>query len=249
MAWVVLPKLKKNSVPTTLSAGVTAAATTIPVTELSRFRDKDGTLITSGIIIGGDNANSILPEEITITGASAASGAGNLTGATRGVLADGTIGAGYAWPSGTNIQVTVSTGIYEKIKGNFDALDYTATTYTPTLTFGGNAVDMTGVFVGVYRKVGNLIFFSCNVNLTNKGSSVGAALVSLPASMVTTCGTAVLMTMTAVTFANQFQAYISTASPGFVTLSEVTEAGTVTALTDADFANNSSLRISGCYAV
>jgi hypothetical protein len=106
-------KLKKNSVPTTLSGDITAAATTIGVTELSRFYDKDGVLITRGIVIGGDNANSILPEEITITGASATSGAGDLTGVTRGVNADGTIGAGYAWTSGSNINVTFSTGIYE----------------------------------------------------------------------------------------------------------------------------------------
>lgn len=106
-------KLKKNSIPTTLSGDITAVATTIGVAECSRFYDKDGVLITRGIVIGGDNANSTLPEEITITGASATSGAGNLTGVTRGVNADGTIGAGYAWPSGTNISVTFSTGIYE----------------------------------------------------------------------------------------------------------------------------------------
>lgn len=119
MVFAALAKLKKNSVPTTLSAGVTAVSTTIPVTELSRFYDADGTLILKGIVIGGDNANSIIPEEITITGASGTSGAGNLTGATRGVNADGTIGAGYAWPSGTNIAATFSTGIYNQIKDNF----------------------------------------------------------------------------------------------------------------------------------
>ena len=109
-------KLKKNSVQTTIAApGVTAVATTIPVTELSRFYDIDGVLITRGIVIGGDSANTILPEEITITGASGTSGAGDLTGVTRGVYADGTIGAGYAWPAGTNIGVTFSTGIYNQL--------------------------------------------------------------------------------------------------------------------------------------
>ena len=120
MAFTALAKLKRNSVPTTIAApGISAAATTIPVTELSRFYDVDGTLITRGIMIGGDNANSILPEEITITGASGTSGAGNLTGATRGVTADGTIGAAYAWPAGTNIAVTLTISWWNIIKDNF----------------------------------------------------------------------------------------------------------------------------------
>jgi len=120
MAFTSLAKLKRNSVPTTIAApGITAVATTIPVTELSRFYDVDGTLITRGIMIGGDNANSILPEEITITGASGTSGAGNLTGATRGITPDGTIGAAYAWPAGTNIAVTLTIGLWNIIKDNF----------------------------------------------------------------------------------------------------------------------------------
>jgi hypothetical protein len=120
MAFTALAKLKRNSVPTTIAApGISAAATTIPVTELSRFYDVDGTLITRGIMIGGDNANSILPEEITITGASGTSGAGNLTGATRGLTPDGTIGAACAWPAGTNIAVTLTISLWNIIKDNF----------------------------------------------------------------------------------------------------------------------------------
>lgn len=126
MTYAALPKLKKNSVSTTLSSDINDSVTTIPVTELSVFHDADGTLITSGIVIGYDDDTASYSEEITITGASATSGAGNLTGATRGVNADGTIGAAKAWDSGTNIAVMFSTGIYETLKDNdaaiFDAL-------------------------------------------------------------------------------------------------------------------------------
>lgn len=127
MAYTVLPKLKKNSVSTTIAApGITAGDVTIPVTELAVFHDKDGTLITKGIVIGYDNATETYAEEITITGASGTSGSGNLTGATRGVNADGTIGAARAWDAGTNIAVMFSTGIYENIRENQIAIEANA---------------------------------------------------------------------------------------------------------------------------
>ena len=118
MTYAELPKLKKNSVSTTLSSGITDSAVTIPVTELSVFYDADSNLIAQGIVIGYDSSNPEHSEEITITGASGTSGAGNLTGATRGVNADGSIGAARAWDSGTNIAVMFSTGIYEQIREN-----------------------------------------------------------------------------------------------------------------------------------
>jgi len=121
MTYTPLPKLKKNSPGTTLTAGIADTATTIPVAELAYFHDVDGTLITAGIVIGADNANETYAEEITITGASGVSGAGTLTGATRGVNADGTIGAARAWDSGTQIAVMITTGIYGKIRGDLIA--------------------------------------------------------------------------------------------------------------------------------
>jgi hypothetical protein len=123
MTYAALPKLKKNSVPTTIaSPGITNSATTIPVTELSRFYDEDGVLITEGIVLGFDSSTETQPEEITITGASGTSGAGNLTGVTRAVNLDGTIGVGYAWPEGTNVAVMFSTGIYKKLRANLAAI-------------------------------------------------------------------------------------------------------------------------------
>ena len=112
--------VKQNSLPTYLTSAITAIATTIPVAELSVFYDAAGHLITQGIVIGYDNASPNLPEEITITGASGTSGAGNLTGATRAVNADtyyvsGVLtnnGAAQAWVQNTNIAPMFSTGIY-----------------------------------------------------------------------------------------------------------------------------------------
>lgn len=123
MTFALLAKKKKNSVPATTTSDVTTVATTIPVSHAEYFHDSDGVLITSGIVLGFDNAIRSRPEEITITGISATSGPANLTGVTRGVNADGTIGVGYAWPSGTSIAVMgMTTGDWNKIKDNFAAL-------------------------------------------------------------------------------------------------------------------------------
>jgi hypothetical protein len=115
MAYVAPFKLKKNSVPTYITSGIDDDDTTIPVAETSVFYDKDGTLITKGIVLGYDNVIATVSEEITITGCSTTSGPGNLTGATRGVNADGSIGAAKAWDSSTNLAVMFSTSIYEII--------------------------------------------------------------------------------------------------------------------------------------
>ncbi|MFA5347753.1 MAG: hypothetical protein WC294_06420 [Methanoregula sp.] len=120
MTFTLLAKKKKNSVPATTTSDVTAVATTIPVSHAEYFHDVDGVLITSGIVIGFDNAVRSRAEEITITDITATSGPADITGITRGVNADGTIGVGYAWPSGTSIAVMgMTTGDWNKIKDNF----------------------------------------------------------------------------------------------------------------------------------
>lgn len=121
MVYAALAKLKKNSVSTTLTGDIAIGDVTIPVAETSRFHDADGVLILKGISLGFDDVTEASTEEITITGASATSGAGNLTGVTRGVKADGSIGAAKAWPSGTKIAVMVTAGIYDQICDNIAA--------------------------------------------------------------------------------------------------------------------------------
>ena len=144
MTYAALAKLKKNSVSTTLSAGINDSVTTIPVTQLSVFYDADGVLITKGIVIGYEDAVEASTEEIIITGASGTSGAGNLTTATRGVKADGTIGAGIAWGSGTKIAVMFSAGIYDQICDNIAAHESGKIAKTTNIT----ALNETGIADG-----------------------------------------------------------------------------------------------------
>ena len=56
--------------------------------------------------------------------------------------------------------------------------DYEEGTWTPTLTFGGGATGITyATQSGKYTKVGNLVYVTCRLELSNKGSSTGAALI------------------------------------------------------------------------
>jgi hypothetical protein len=169
---MALPMPKKNSVKTTIAAqGIDDSTATIPVADLSVFYDKNGVLITEGIIIGFLNNNDILPEEITITGASGTSGSGNLTGATRGVNADGSIGAAHAWDTGTEIAVMFSTGVYLHIR---DAIgEWTDSTITPTWT--GGPPDITSAVCRHVRN-GNVVTFDMTYIISN---GQGAILESL----------------------------------------------------------------------
>lgn len=172
---MVLPMQKKNSVKTTIAApGIAADATTIPVTELSVFYDKDGNLITEGICIAFLNNNDVLPEEITITGASGTSGSGNLTGATRGVNADGSIGAGHAWDAGTEIAVMFTTGIYLKIRNI--AGDWAS--FNPTPVWGTADPTITTT-VARYARTGNTVAFNASFVISN-GNDASSLVMALP---------------------------------------------------------------------
>jgi len=172
---MALPMPKKNSVKTTIAApGIDADDTTIPVAELSVFYDKDGALITEGICIGFLNNNDTLPEEITITGASGTSGAGNLTGATRGVNADGSIGAGHAWDAGTEIAVMFTTGIYLHIRGAIG--DWAAFDATPV--WPGNTPTISSTVARAVRN-GNVVTFDITY-LFSDGKDAELPTIPLP---------------------------------------------------------------------
>jgi hypothetical protein len=57
--------------------------------------------------------------------------------------------------------------------------DYEENTFTPALKFGGNSVGMTYTTqVGKYTKIGNRILWEIYIQLSNKGTSVGAATIT-----------------------------------------------------------------------
>ena len=131
---------------------------------------------------------------------------------------------------------------------------YEEGTWTPGIAFGGGATGITynaSYLGGYYTKIGNIVHVSGIVFLTSKGSSTGPATITgLPftvANNVAAYSPATLQFRN-ITFANQFDGIclINTKTIG---LEEVTEAGALTDLSNADFANNSGIIVSATYRV
>ncbi len=120
--------------------------------------------------------------------------------------------------------------------------DYEEGNCTFDLQFGGAKVGITyNAQKGFYTKIGNEVFVTGYIALSNKGSSVGNAIIEgLPFTVVNDDGgySAVSLRMCVVTFANQYAVHIAKNTTS-IYLEEITEAGVESYLTNADFANNS----------
>lgn len=119
-------------------------------------------------------------------------------------------------------------------------------TFTPGLTFGGAAVGITYVSqTGTYNRIGNLVTFRIDIQLSNKGSSTGTALISgLPYQPSGT--TIFVISASSLTFIGQIDAR----NPGGtvnISLDSFASAGGRTALADTAFVNATFLQISGSY--
>jgi hypothetical protein len=130
--------------------------------------------------------------------------------------------------------------------------DYEEGTWTMGVSFDGASAGVTtSINTGTYTKIGRKVTVNGQITLTSKGSSTGVAnITGLPFTIANSSGnySAPSFWFTNITFANQFIAYgiINTTS---IDLSEITEAGVVSGITNADFANNSSIIVSFTYFV
>ena len=120
--------------------------------------------------------------------------------------------------------------------------DYEEGTWTPALKFGGNAVGMAyGVQWGVYTKIGRLLHLFAVIILTAKGTSTGAATITgLPFSINSNAEPATIFVDT-ITFGGTME---GNAAGTTVSLYDISEAGGLGYITNADFADTSALRIS-----
>jgi hypothetical protein len=153
--------------------------------------------------------------------------------------------------------VSVSDGIQfpatQVASANANTLDdYEEGTWTMSLTFGGASVGVNyGDRTGTYTKIGRQVTATGYMSLSSKGSSTGAAAItglpftiqnSIPAYGVPS------VRFSSVTFANQFfaESIINTTTIAF---SEITSLGTTSSLTNADFADNSTIIVTLTYFV
>lgn len=131
--------------------------------------------------------------------------------------------------------------------------DYEEGTWTPAITFGGASVGVTYAAErgGFYTKIGDRVCLTGSFKLTSKGESVGDAVITgLPFTVINAWGAdpPPALKMDNIAFANVFQGKTNEGG-AIVTLYEVTEGGVMTALTDADFANDSRIAISITYKI
>jgi hypothetical protein len=212
--------------------------------EILRF-GKDGTTVGSigtdgtDIYIGtgdtgirfNDAANGVLPYNTS-------------TGQT-----DATLDLGFSTVRWRDLYL--SGGVYLGGTGAANKLDdYEEGTWSIGLTFGGASVGMTTLTnEGAYTKVGNLVTCTGYFALTAKGSSTGDAIITgLPFTVSNTNAgySALSIRNIRISFADILDG--NTVKNGTtILLSETTNAGVISSITDGNFANDSGFVMSVTY--
>jgi hypothetical protein len=130
--------------------------------------------------------------------------------------------------------------------------DYEEGTWTMGVAFGGAAVGVTYTAnTGTYTKIGRQVSISGNMVLSSKGSSAGAASITgLPftSSSLSSFRSAASLRLSNVAFANAFQAP-NNPNTTEIALSQITEAGVDSSITNVELANNSNIIVSMTYFV
>lgn len=164
------------------------------------------------------------------------------------------------WPSDDNIAGSLRAlkDQWRELQRFFRGLNdkgvlFPSYTITPGVSFGGGTTGITYASRGGSATIlGGWCMATGSIALSSKGSSTGAALITglNPAirNSSTDSSGSVSVALGKVTFANQYQATLIVNSTT-IFLGEVTEAGTATALTDADFANDSTVTFTAIYRI
>lgn len=126
-------------------------------------------------------------------------------------------------------------------------------TFTPTLTFGGNAVGMTfSKQYGRFTRIGDLVFINLTLALTAKGSSTGIAVVNLNTApaLNATESTPFYVLYSNITFSSANFTWgnaLGQTNNTNITLAEDGSGQIANALTANAFANDSVVQLAGCY--
>ena len=130
--------------------------------------------------------------------------------------------------------------------------DYEEGTWTMGVSFGGASVGLTtSLNTGTYTKIGRQVTVNGIIVLSNKGTSTGSARITgLPFSIANNTANYVSpsLYLENITFTNQ---YTSFCPPNLtnIDLFQATNLGIVTAITDLNFANNSTIMVQLTYFV
>lgn len=126
--------------------------------------------------------------------------------------------------------------------------DYEEGTWTPNLLFGGVNVDMTYTTQrGTYTKIGNVVRFVCDIQLSAKGSSTGnATLGGFPFSINSTNGISVASTHSTITQDGKGPLLFLLASS---TTAQLRGLASNSDYTDAAFGSSTIVRCTGTHQV
>jgi hypothetical protein len=130
--------------------------------------------------------------------------------------------------------------------------DYEEGSWTIGLTFGGGTTGLTtSSNAGRYTKVGRQVTLSGYIALSNKGSSVGAAVINgLPFTIgaPNAAYSAASLRLASISYTGAFQAF-GAVNGITIGLEQISALGAVLSLTDVNFANNSEIIFSLTYTV
>ena len=127
-------------------------------------------------------------------------------------------------------------------------------TFTPALDFGGAAVGLTYANrFGSYVRIGNLVWFTIDIELSAKGSSTGTAnITGLPFDLANTAGGSSQIVVfpvsaSSLTFSGMVNARIPNAASSTINLDNYASAGARATLTETAFGDATFVQITGCY--
>lgn len=153
--------------------------------------------------------------------------------AGQALLSDGGSNTGYTWGDVALVSAT--------------------TTWTPGIAFGGGTTGITYTTQsGQYTALGNLVYFTCNIVLSNKGSSTGAVTITgLPVNTSAASSDNALSINNfgnlTLSVGNTLVSGVFSASGSTISLQQTSLTGTLSNLSDTNFANTSQLTFSGFY--
>jgi len=123
--------------------------------------------------------------------------------------------------------------------------------FTPSINFGGGSTGITYTTQsGSYTRIGNIIFFSINIELSSKGTSTGVAFIGgFPTNAVAGQGTLTIPYASS-TITSGYDNMVTIIAPGnWALFYSNTTSGALTNVQDTNFTNTSIIRFNGFYFV
>jgi hypothetical protein len=240
-----LIKIAGQTAGTTLTCNINSVAVTLVYTGATYGWD-----IFAQI---GANDTSVLTQTNTVTGITNKTFVAPVLGAALAstLQATTTIGVGNATPSASGSGITFPAT--QSASSNANTLDdYEEGTWTPGIAFNNASVGVTydAANNGFYTKIGREVLITGYLQLSNKGTSAGAATLTGLPFVASNAATYQPLTITPIQYTYTVVAScVVMPSDTILLLQQVSATGGSTNLTDTAFTNGSGAKVNGSYFV